>query len=76
MKMLFLIGLLVLATPFVASAQVPSCEDQLALANQLLQDIHQEKGQLQYQAASLKVQLGRVQQEIKTLKDVAPEAKK
>jgi len=72
MKARLIAGLLILATPAIASAQAPSCEDQLALSNQLLQDFNQEKGRLQVEAASLKVQVGRIQQEVKALKDAIP----
>ena len=72
MKARLIAGLLILATPVVASAQTPSCEDQLALANQLLQDFNQDKGRLAVEAASLKVQLGKVQQEANALRSASP----
>ena len=75
MKARILAGLLVLATPVIVSAQAPSCEDQLALSNQLLQDFNQDRGRLQVEAASLKVQLGKSQQEVKALRDATPPAK-
>ena len=73
MKTRLIAGLLILATPVIASAQAqPSCEEQLALANQLLQDFNQDKGRLAVEAASLKVQLGKVQQEANALRSASP----
>lgn len=60
------VGLLLFTTQ--AFAQTPSCEDQLALSNQLLQDFNQDRGQLQVQNASLKVQLAKMQKAAEEMK--------
>ena len=64
MKKWIVVSLLV-ASPVTAfaQAQAPTCEEQLALSNQLLQDIAQERGRLQMESASLKVQVTAFQRE-------------
>lgn len=61
-----------LLIPAVAFAQATKCEEQLAVTNQLLQDIHQDRSRLQVEAASLKVQLSTLQIELQTLKTKEP----
>jgi hypothetical protein len=65
-------GLLVLAIPAIVSAQAPSCEEQLALANQLLLDGQQDRWRLQVEVSSLKLKQG-LAEDLKKMKDAAPQ---
>ena len=52
----------------VAEAQVPTCEEQLAVSNQLLQDFSQLRGRAEYDLAQWKVKA-------KTLETMVADAK-
>ena len=56
LNMRWILLVVVLGVPCFSWAQAPTCEEQLALSNQLVQDLHADRGRLQVEAASLKVQ--------------------
>lgn len=69
-------GVLLLPSVAFAQALAPSCDDQLALSNQLVQDFNQQRTQLQIENASLKVQVGRLQKDAQDAKAKVEPAKK
>ena len=78
MRSILCAGLLVsaLTVSSLAAAQQPTCDEQLALSNQLLQDLNADRGRVQVESAALKVALGAMQKELKTVKDELPKTEK
>lgn len=57
--------------PSLSAAQPapqPTCEDQLAVNNQVLQDTEQQRWRLQVETGSQKVQIERLKKEVETVK--------